>query len=140
VTTKVVAPAPAPQTEGADTKTILLGAGATTFVVTYGVSVIVAATSDNGGDKYLYYPIAGPWIDLANRDACNSAASGWCNEGTYKTLLVIDGILQAAGVAGVVAGLIMPTPEHGSTVARGVHFAPTTYGHGMPGVMAFGSF
>src|SRR5882762_4110338 len=46
----------------------LLGVGIGTFVVSYGPAVAVGAISDHKGDHNLFIPVAGPWIDLGNRD------------------------------------------------------------------------
>ena len=51
----------------------LLHSGILALGVPYVASVVVAATSDRTEDKHLYIPVAGPWMDLANRSGCGNA-------------------------------------------------------------------
>ena len=50
----------------------LLRGGILALGVPYAASVVVAATSDRSEDKHLYIPVAGPWMDLANRSGCGN--------------------------------------------------------------------
>src|SRR5580692_3680226 len=52
----------------------VLGSGLLVFGGTYTASLVVAATSTHAGDKGLYAPIVGPWLDIANR--CPVTCSG----------------------------------------------------------------
>ena len=78
----VVAPEPAPvvvvrpETDTVQTRTEStgpdmrkIGGGIVTFGISYGVAVVVAATSDHQGDNHLYVPIVGPWLDFGDRQA-----------------------------------------------------------------------
>src|SRR5262245_24136125 len=48
----------------------LITSGVMMFGIPYASSVIVAASSERAGDKNLYLPLVGPWMDLANRGHC----------------------------------------------------------------------
>jgi hypothetical protein len=124
----------------------MLSSGAFALGVPYVSSVIVAAESDHPGDHNLYVPVAGPWMDLADRH-CPTA--GPCNhEGLYKGLLIGDGILQGIGALEIVSAFLFPetvtTREatrrapSGATTAT-VKFTPT-FTSGSLGVAALGAF
>jgi hypothetical protein len=156
----VVQPAPdpvvvaAPQTRYSETSTVnegprynmLVVSGLVTFGVSYGAAVAVAATSDHQGDKRLYVPVVGPWLDLADRGSCTIGSSACDGETTSKVLIVVDGIFQGAGLLAVVGGVLAPGGSSSShststSVSRtGVHFAPVSFGAGAPGLAAFGQF
>lgn len=78
--------------EGAPTRDLfddaVFTAGAATFLGSYGLSLGFAATSLERENRWLYLPLAGPWIALGDN---NDTGDGW--------LLAFDGIAQAAGVA-----------------------------------------
>jgi hypothetical protein len=79
--------------------------GIFTFGVSYAVAVIVGATSSHAGDGSLYVPVAGPWMDFANRGGC--PPTGGCDtETTNKVLLVVDGVFQALGALSIVSGFV----------------------------------
>jgi hypothetical protein len=68
----------------------------------------------------LYAPVAGPWLDLANRGECPPSSS--CgNETAYKALLIADGVLQGVGVLQVISGLLFPVTHSVTTVESAVH-------------------
>jgi len=158
--TTVVQPAPAPPpppsstvvvptprqaavtTESGGPNTALISTGLVSFGIAYGASVIVASQSEHPGDKHLFVPIAGPWIDLANRGRCNVNNTSCDGETTNKVLLVIDGVVQGAGALAVIGGLLSTGgSSHATTVSQtGVHFTPVSYGSGSPGIAAFGNF
>jgi hypothetical protein len=113
----VVAPIsaqPARETATAGPNALLLHSGLFAFGIPYMASVVVASTSDRSEDKNLYIPVAGPWIDFANRGNCNSAgdnrASEPCaGETAYKVLLVGNGILQTIGALEIMSAFMFPT-------------------------------
>jgi hypothetical protein len=77
----------------------------------YGASAIVAASSSLGADDRLYYPVAGPWMDL-HRRGCNLSH---CSTSTLdEALLIGDGVLQGIGALGMLLSLVVPekTTEH----------------------------
>jgi len=123
----------------------LLSSGITAVAVPYLASVVVAAESDHPGDHNLYIPVAGPWLDLAERH-CEPGVQ--ChNEGLYKGLLIADGIVQGLGALQIVGAFVFPetitytgaasreTPTRSATV----RVAPTLVGSGY-GVAAIGAF
>jgi hypothetical protein len=118
----------------------LIASGLFTFAVPYIASVAVATSSTRPGDNYLYTPVAGPWLDLSNRQGCPSS-SGCGNETTYNILLVADGVLQGFGALEVLAGILFPeehSVESDSSAPR-VHVAPSV-ARGSAGLTAFGRF
>jgi hypothetical protein len=69
-------------------------------------ALVVAIQSDRKGDDYLYYPVAGPWLDLANRERCST-----CNHETLNdVLLVTDGVFQGIGALQILGAFMLP--EH----------------------------
>lgn len=117
--------------------------GALVFGASYGTSVIIAAAnSDNHSDQRLYVPVVGPWLALSDRGSCNSALQACDHETTVKVGLVIDGLFQAAGILGMLDGVLMPTHHHRDRrmTEREFHVAPMTLSRGEPGVAMFGSF
>jgi hypothetical protein len=123
----------------------LLSSGITAVAVPYLTSVIVAAESSHPGDQNLYIPVAGPWMDLADRH-CEVGVQ--ChNEGLYKGLLIADGIFQSLGALQIAGAFIFPETITVSGTARsstptrtaGVHVTPTSVGGGY-GLAAVGAF
>lgn len=122
----------------------MLYGGVFAFGVPYVSSVIVGASSNHPGDKNLFVPVAGPWMDLANRH-CETGAS--CNnEGLYKGLLITDGIFQALGALNIAGAFLFPETVTVTTAKRPppvervrVGVAPTMVGSGY-GVAAVGLF
>ncbi len=114
----------------------LIGGGVIMFGLSYGTSVLVGASSDREGDQHLFVPVAGPWMDLANRGPCPSTGCG--NEVANKVLLVTSGLFQAAGVLQILGGFLFPETR---TVTRtvGVQIAPTAGPTGI-GIAAHGVF
>ncbi len=117
----------------------LITTGVLTLGLPYIVSIVVATGSPRNSDSYLYAPVVGPWLDLANREDC--PADGLCgNETAYEIALVADGILQAVGALEIASGFAFPVP-HSRTSGRPtrVRIAPsiarTSYG-----LSAVGSF
>jgi len=113
--------------------------GLVLFGVTYGASVIVATTSDHQGDKRLFVPLLGPWLDLGDRGTCGIQNQSCDRETTYKILLVTDGVLQAASVFVVLGGVLRSGHDTART-ASGIHVVPVSFAHGSPGMVAFGRF
>jgi hypothetical protein len=114
----------------------LITSGVMLFGIPYAASVIVAASSDRQGDKNLYIPVVGPWMDLADRGQCFGPRCD--NETSNQVLLVANGILQGVGVLQIVGGFVFPSTR---TVTRtaGVHVTPTG-GRSSVGLAAYGSF
>jgi len=136
-------PSSPPPAEGPNTD--LMGIGIVTLALPYFASVAVA-TSNTGHDN-LYIPVAGPWLDLADRPSCGGGGSSHCSdmEPLNKFLLVGDGILQGIGALEVLAGLVSSTPydkpAHASAPSGpSIHVAPTRVGRTGYGVGAVGTF
>jgi len=106
----------------------------------YGASAIVAYASSRPEDqKNLYYPVAGPWMDLANRD-CNSRPCN--NETLNKVLLIADGAGQGLAALGVLSSFFLPekSTRHWYLLGNNdVHWAPSSVGSGY-GLAAAGRF
>jgi len=84
----------------------LLHSGVWILGLSYVPVVVVAAESGRAGDKNLYIPVAGPWLDLAARRGCQPGIS--CNETANKLLIVIDGIFQGIGALDIVGSFVFP--------------------------------
>lgn len=82
----------------------LLRSGATTLGVAYAPALVVAINSERKGDDYLYYPVAGPWLDLSHREKCATCKHETLNE----VLLVTDGIFQGVGALQIVGSFLFP--------------------------------
>jgi hypothetical protein len=142
-----LSPPPPPLSEGhsTDTKDTLLGTGLFLLAVSYLPAVSVAASSTVAADQHLYAPIAGPWIDLAQRPTCTPPAN--CDsEQTNRALLETTGILQGVGAFLTIVGLLTPDDTDTSTSkhtdeakATKVHVTPASFGTGY-GLAAFGKF
>ncbi len=143
-------PPPPPGIEGSrsETKDTLLGTGLFLLAVSYLPAVSVAASSSVAADQHLYAPLAGPWIDLAQRPVCSPPAN--CEaEQTNRALLETSGILQGVGAFLTLVGLLTsddedlqhPPPKHvNEAKSNPVHVTPTQFGSAGYGVAAFGKF
>ncbi len=129
----------------------LISTGLVTFGLAYVPAVIVAATSTLPADNHLYIPVAGPWLNLANRPACgtgnpseaaNVSAIPCDMETTNKVLLGVDGVFQGIGALTLLVGLLSPEHEEESAVTGKptVHITPARMGKGGYGIAAFGNF
>jgi hypothetical protein len=132
----------------------LISTGLVTFGLAYVPAVIVAGTSPQPADNHLYIPVAGPWMNLADRPACGGApalsdnnnnvpSSIPCDaETTNKVLLGVDGVFQGIGALTTLVGLLSPEREE-EPVTTGkptVHVTPARMGIGGYGISAFGNF
>jgi hypothetical protein len=121
----------------------LLHSGIFALGVPYVISVIVAANSDRSEDKHLYIPVAGPWMDFANRGGCGREGQPSCDaETAYKVLLIGSGILQGVGALEIVGSFLFPETR---TVTRAkserpVVVSPYYAGTGTFGLSAFAKF
>ena len=111
------------------------------FVLSYGASVVAGAVSDRDSDKNLFIPVAGPWMDLADRN-CDSRPCGG-NENVAKAMIITSGIVQGAGVLFGLGSLIIPestsTTTKRTTNTAEVKVLPVSFGSGA-GVGAVGRF
>jgi hypothetical protein len=118
--------------------------GALVFAASYGASVVVAAASNNDrGNQRLYVPVLGPWLALNDRGSCDITKSSCDHETTAKVLLVADGVFQAAGIIGMIDGILQPTSRRVVTrsakLDTKLHVKPTAV-HGDPGVAVWARF
>jgi hypothetical protein len=125
----------------------LLVTGLATFGLSYIPAVTVAATSSLDADHHLYVPIAGPWLDLANRPPCEARYTSCDTENVNKVLIGVDGVFQAIGVIAIFTSFL--APEHERTVVTAserprtptkVYVTPAHLGPGGYGLAAVGSF
>ncbi len=139
--------APAPVAEGTTPYVgpdrALIAAGALIFTAMYVPVVAIGAGSALSVDRRLYIPVAGPWIDLAQRHVC-VAGNLDCNmEIANKVLLATDGIFQDIGVLTALAGFIVTEEAPVVTTAKAngpkVRVAPEL-GSGQMGIAAVGTF
>jgi hypothetical protein len=126
---------------GPDVK--IMSAGALLFAVGYVPAVAVGAGSGLAVDKRLYIPVAGPFLDLAQRKECVVGNLNCNFEIVNKFLLATDGIIQSFGILTALAGLIMTTEAPVVTTAfrgpEGVRVLPVI-AQGQAGLVAEGRF
>ena len=112
----------------------------TLFFGAFVPSFIVARTSDRAADEWLYAPLVGPWLDLAQRGACTSR-SGCETEAVYKVLLVANGLAQGAGMLGLFSGILVAgLGTRKPNVTPSVQLAPMIFGKGSMGGGFMGTF
>jgi hypothetical protein len=129
----------------------LLVGGLVVFALSYAPNVYVGATSPLRTDKDLLVPLAGPWVDLAERPKCVPPAgsqalpiSPCIVETISKVAIVTGGAVEALGAILVVSGI----PSSTRVSYEGDRFAikrPTlavvpTAGPGGTGLGAAGTF
>ena len=85
----------------------LLSTGVGLFVLSYGSSVIGGAISDRESDKKLFIPVAGPWMNLADR-SCNASTPCGENEDVAKAMIVTSGVVQGAALLLALGSLVVP--------------------------------
>jgi hypothetical protein len=120
----------------------VVSGGVVTFVVPYGIAVVVAATSGHQGDSHLYVPLAGPWLDLGDRGRCGGACA---QETANRAALVVDGVFQALGVLSIISGFVFERTREVTTTTTTatqptVQITPVQYAHGGVGLAAIGRF
>jgi hypothetical protein len=119
----------------------MLSSGLFAFGVPYVASVIVASTSNYDPDKNLYVPVAGPWIDFANRGSCGGFGQRTCeNETANKVLLVADGVFQGIGALEIVGAFLMPETYTVVATEPRVVVGPSRVGQSGYGLAAGGTF
>jgi hypothetical protein len=95
-----------------------IAGGLASLILSYAPSAFIAATSSLSNDKWLWVPLAGPWVDLATRPSCvpNEAIAAvspvdpCLPETLAQVALVADGVLQGLGAILTVVG--MPSGAH----------------------------
>jgi hypothetical protein len=119
----------------------MLAAGLLFFGVPYAASAATAYTSRRPEDqRYLYVPVAGPWLDLANRR--DTASRPAANEAFNTTLLFFGGAVQGLGALMIIGSLLVPETRTQSWHVVGtdkLHVHPMAVGSGY-GIGAAGQF
>jgi hypothetical protein len=120
--------------------TDLVASGVITLGIPYAISVVAATESSRPADNYLYTPVAGPWLDLANRGEC-PPTSACNNESANRALLIANGVLQGVGALQIISGFLFPVTRSVTVLDSGieVHFVPQ-FGREGYGVTAVGTF
>jgi hypothetical protein len=116
----------------------LLITGGAVLAGTYATTAALAAANGPIGDKDLYIPIAGPWINLANR-----SCAGDCPNQTRDTVLIAgSGVLQGVGALMILGSFLIPEKVPAARIQAGpvkMQVVPTGVAAG-GGVGAFGTF
>lgn len=126
----------------------LMYSGIWTLGLSYVPAMIVGIESSLPADRYLFAPVAGPWIDFAKRD-CPSCS----NEKLNKILLATDGVIQGVGALEIIGSFFFIERTTVSTAKnddnadsakdvfklRELRVMPTTVG-GAYGMAAIGKF
>jgi hypothetical protein len=120
----------------------LLSTGMGLFILSYGPAAVAAATSSREADKRLFIPVAGPWLDLANRD-CRGHRCGE-TEDVAKAMIITSGVVQGAAALMALGSLIIPetttvSERKAADLKPSVKVLPVSFGAGA-GIGAMGRF
>ena len=115
----------------------LLITGASLFVSTYVTTAALAGANGGIGDKDLYIPVVGPWINIADRVPSTR------ENNTRDTLLIAgSGVLQGVGAIMAVTSFFVPEKIPAARIQAGnvkMEVSPQA-GAGMGGLGAIGTF
>ncbi len=115
----------------------LLITGSSLFVSTYATTAALAGANGGLGDKDLYIPIAGPWINIADRNGANY------ENNTRDTVLIAgSGVLQGIGALMAVSSFFVPEKVPAARIQAGnvqMQIVPQA-GAGAGGLGAVGVF
>jgi hypothetical protein len=120
----------------------LLRSGAWTLGLGYVPALFVAIESPRPADRYLFVPVAGPWLDIAHRDCDNCR-----NEGLNQFLIAADGVVQGVGALEIVGSFLFlersvttrSSRKARANTALNLRFKPTRVPGGY-GLTAIGNF
>jgi hypothetical protein len=123
----------------------LLATGVITLGLAYIPASTIATTSTLAIDKQLLVPIAGPWIDLANRPNCGPRGLSCDAEIGNQALLIVDGFFQGLALIQILAGAAQVSRDASVPVAKieekpSVRVQPAQLGAGGYGLAALGRF
>ena len=115
----------------------MLITGSSLLVSTYVTTAALAGYNGGIGDKDLYIPIVGPWINIADRTPSTR------NNNTRDTLLIAgSGVLQGVGALMAVASFFVPEKVPAARISAGnvkMEIMPTAAA-GSGGLGAVGTF
>lgn len=117
---------------------LLVGSGMLGLAA-YVPSAVAGGISDRSEDRYLFIPVAGPWIDLAQRD-CNARPCG--DEDLNKALIIGSGVVQGISALGVLSSFFVPESSRTLSTAQQKKFfvAPGQVSRSAYGMTAVGIF
>jgi hypothetical protein len=123
-----------PEPENKQPDPLLITTGAVMIGLPYLGGLGAAVSSSIPADRYLYIPVAGPFVDIIVRATCETS---FCKGdiGTAPLPLAISGLMQLGGVYILARALLSPgtpVPPKGAEV----HVVPAAYAGG-GGLAAF---
>ncbi len=127
----------------------MLVTGSAILIGTYAGTAIQGAVSDTSADRNNLIPIAGPWINMGERQC----QLGDCDtrEDLHNVLLIGSGVGQAVGLGLTIASLFVSedrdeyakarrTPQVAKVKVPELHVLPVSMGRGGAGLGAVGTF
>jgi hypothetical protein len=126
----------------------LIIGGALTLGIPWMLGITVASTDDFSNQSgWLVVPTLGPWITIATRETdktCSfysstggTSTSSCHDDNTVRTLLILDGLTQAAGTVMLIAGLSSTKKVLARDFVGSLHFTPAPIGKlGYGGVLS----
>lgn len=119
--------------------------------VPYFSGLFIASVSDfNNEGGWLAVPVVGPWITLAARRDCSRDETDWDSQACsstdadvnslVRTSLILDGVLQTAGMAMTIAGFSITRRQLIRNDLAEVWIAPGSLTAGAYGAHVFGRF
>jgi hypothetical protein len=135
---------PQPRESPPQVDPMLVMTGAALFGVPYVGSVAMAAGSRLDADRWLYLPVFGPVGDYVHRHVCTTMYCRGNDLGTVALPLMLDHVVQAAGLGVMVYALAKPSkpapvPAPAAKSGATILVLPTASVSGA-GVTAFGTF
>jgi hypothetical protein len=126
---------PPPHVETEPRKGLIIG-GAVTWAVGYTYSLIGASASDGDSARHwLYVPVAGPFLFLANRQRCpGNQPDGCVDDFLTPVVFAMFGVVQTVGAALAAGGFLFPRERAVSWVVT-----PSVVGQSGLGVAAAGT-
>ncbi len=106
----------------------------------YGTAAIIGATSDKTSDEKLFIPVAGPWLDMKDR---NCDVNVCTNEGAATAGLIVDGVFQGLGALAILTSFVIPEKTTHKWMLIGsekLTIAPSQVGRSGYGLGAVGFF
>lgn len=114
-----------------------------TLGIPWMLGITVASTDDFSNQSgWLVIPALGPWITIATRTTdrtCDwiSNTNNCHDDNTVRTLLILDGLTQAAGTIMLIAGLSSTKKVIARDFVTNLHFTPAPIGKlGYGGVLS----